>query len=660
MINKLYDAIFANLYRIGVDTVEDYIDNMAIELHDKQLDDFGILPDFLNASQILKVLKWWYKSRILRKLYLLGLNNKEIRNCETIMRLNPNQIYAQCMHNPFKLIPITIDKCEVIFGLIKKSYTPDELYRATIARKLYSNNVDKAWTGTPSKYITNEFREINKDVMSKLLEEYGVRGELYTVYLGFHHTVETTIARVFSDMIIDNRKYSSKFEVDAPDHLTSEQRSSISTVINSRFSIITGGPGSGKTETIKYICHNLDLLGIPHAVASFTGKSVARIKEVLKKQYPATIHMMIAKKNQITPFKFLIIDEASMVTTELLYYFFKTFGVDINICLVGDSNQLQPITYGNTFQEILNSGTVTPNILTKNHRTNVNGVDNDILYNIEALVEYYHKKRAGGFVENLVLKTGNNFFTLPGNIDTVFDIVKLLADKGISSNDIIIITPYNKYLDIINSGCQKIFDKSTKYVVCPRGIRWCIQDKVRVTSNTYNLGLMNGDEGTISDINEKPGGSGFPEILVTFKMGLTIKFDVAYDPDNENLEMYAGLDSYSHSNNPTLSILTLSYGCTIHSMQGSECDNVIFYIPREDKVNSSFINFNLIYTAISRSKKMCFVVGDIQTFELNCSTPPPVRIDNLGQRIKMLVDSYREPEEPRAPRAPKALEGPKV
>jgi hypothetical protein len=640
---KIYDAL---LVKAEGDLVDEFLDTLAINLHEKQIDDFSILPDYLNESQVMKLLRWWYKSRTLRKLYLLGLNNLEIKDSEKVMGLSPSKIYDHCLVNPFKIIPIPIDKCKAIYDLIGRQYDEGQLYRAVIVRKLYDNVVNRAWTGTPSKYVLDQYRDINKDTMTKMEEEYKVKGELYTLYLDFHYKVETTIADVYSKLIKKNKDVKMNIEPEYYDpRLTDEQKHAIKVAINYNISIISGGPGTGKTSVIKDIILNLEKLGIPYAVAAFTGKAVARCKKVLQKTTPSTLHMMITHKNRVTPFKVLIIDESSMVTSELMYYFFKAFGYDYQIILVGDVDQLQPISYGNMLSETINSKVIQPVYLTKNHRSTIEGMENnDLLYNIELLVKHYYRiknKEPDEFIENIEFRTGNNFFKLEGDMGSLLGIVTYLSGNGIKASDVMIISPYVKYLDEINRGCQKIFNEGTKFVVCPRGTKWCIGDIVKVTSNVYQLNLMNGDAGVITDVNPNPGQSGFPEILVEFESGQSCKFDVTYDPEgyDNKVEMGSVTDNYVISNNPTLSLITLGYATTVHSAQGDEKDFCLIYLAREDKVNTSFINFNLLYTAITRAKKMCFVIGDIQTFELQCTASPAYRVDNLSKRLQILANA---------------------
>lgn len=644
LAEKVYTAC---LIAAEGDTVDEYLDKMSIDLHEKQIENFGPLPDYLMESQLFKLLKWWYKSRTMRKLYLLGLNNKEIRDSENIMNMTPSEIYDQCMLDSFKVIPIPIDKCKIIYDMLGLKYDDDKIYRATIVRKVYSNNIDKAWTGTPSKYLLDQFKNINKRTMEHLTAEYGVIGEYNTLYLKFHHSVESTIADILGKMINENISLMRSSITDElePSHedsrLTEEQFLAVKDAINHRLSIISGGPGTGKSSTIKSLCKELERRGVEYAVASFTGKAVARLKEILKNNKPMTLHMMIAKRKLITPFKFLIIDEASMIHMELLYFFFKSFGYDYNICFVGDRNQLQPISYGNLFTELINSQCIQPVYLTKNHRVNVTGIDDDLVVNAIKMVDYYYALMNRGpdeFIPPIEFQQGNNFHKLEGGLDLTFEIVRLMADKGIKSDDIMVITPYTKYLDEINRNCQKIYTNGSRYVSCPRGTKWCIGDKVRMVANNYSLNLMNGDAGIIIDVNPEIGKSGYHEIQVAFTSGVTILFDVNYDLDEKTVAEVAMSSSemYLSSNNPNLSLLTHNFCSTVHSMQGNEVDTSIFFLPREDKISGSFVNFNLLYTAITRSKKMCFVVGDIQQFDLHVGISPSYRVDNLSRRLRTI------------------------
>jgi len=117
--------------------------------------------------------------------------------------------------------------------------------------------------------------------------------------------------------------------------------------------------------------HNLERNGIKYRIASFTGKAVTKIREVIQKSEPATLHMMIAKskKEKNSNFQCLILDEASMITADLLYEFVKCFPHKFSLILVGDVNQLPPIGWGSIFEALIQSRSVPTTVLKTIYRT---------------------------------------------------------------------------------------------------------------------------------------------------------------------------------------------------------------------------------------------------------------------------------------------------
>jgi len=633
--NALATRIYENMLIYGEGlTVDEMLNTMAVDLHDKQIENFGVLCDYLQGNQVLKLLRYWYKSRTMRQLYLLGLNNTEIKKIEEMTQKTPTEIYEQCLINPFKIIPIPIDKCKQIFESIAKDYTDEDLYYATIVRKIYFNCQDKSWCGTPSKFIQDQFKGIKMEVLKR---DYEIEGEFHTLYLKHHYKIEKTVAEILAGMIKLNEHKRDIIPEFKDSRLTDIQKNSVSISLNKQLTTILGEAGSGKSTVIAEIARNLERLNIPYAVAAFTGKAVAVNKEKLCNNIPMTLHMMISRHKQMAPFKFLIIDEAPMTPTELLYYIFKCFGTNFQLCLVGDENQLPPISWGNLFTEIINSKTFDSIILPKSHRCTVEDSLNDINFNARALIENYkQRKNSNEFVPPMEFRTGNNFFRLEGDITNILELVKLFHDQGVDPSKIIVITPYTKYLDDINRGIQKIYNIGKKTLVDERGINWSLGDKIMITSNNYNLNLMNGDEGIVIDLNTEIGKSGHRELFIQFKSGQVYKFDVTYDTEDFNLTIDTSGDNYTITNNPTLSLLTHSYAITVHKSQGSEYDFVIAYMPKNEKDNS-FINFNLIYTWFTRPKVSIFLVGDLQAIDLACTREPPFRVDNLGKRLKVLL-----------------------
>ena len=664
---KIYDGVVSHYNTTDVDSI---LNNMSIEYMETQSNDMEPLDLFLGVNQVIRLLKWWYGTRVLRKLYLIGLSKKDVDNSN----MNPDELYKKCLLDPFLVVPLSIDKCKYIYALFNKGYSDDQLFRATLVRKLYQNVVNKSWVGTPSKYLEIMFRNVSKssirDHMQVLREYYGVVTEFQTVYLKEQHTYESKVSTIISEFIKNGKSslisdfYQSKLEqinkggttfLNGSDKkladnfeilytnrsLNENQKVAINLALENRFTIITGGAGTGKTTIIKELVHNLDELSIPYAVVSYTGKAVAIIKKAIQKSSAMTIHMMLARKKIINPFRYLIIDEASMVTTDLLYKIFEAFGTNFSICLLGDNNQLPPISAGNLFDQIIKSDILKPIILTKNYRSDLeNGRENRIISNSENLIKYVNSEDEEGRLP-FEFETGVNFFMIPGGEKEIYETIKHLVDKGVRSTDVTVITPYVRYLIDLNKNIQKIFNVSGRNCTDSKGVDWYVGDRVMVIKNNYSLNLMNGDEGIIVDITNEPTNKGYHEMLVEFRSGYQIKFAVTYErksykkygrsPDNEDREQPLMI------NKPTLDLLTHCYAMSIHKSQGSEWEYVIFYLPSDDN-STTFINKNLIYTATTRPRRAIWNIGDMQALQLHSTMSSGYRHDTLALRLKLLFN----------------------
>jgi len=569
------------------------------------------------------------------------LPNNRICRYLQINFLSPKQIYDKCIENPISIIIVPLNKTLEIADLLGITYTEEQLTIATIARKIYQNTIDKAWTGTPSKYILNTHKNVTKQMLNILKDQYKIIGEMFTLYLEYNYLAEVNVSNFLVQKVKDNsiREYTIEPDFEQLNiNITDEQKFAVKNGLNKSLSIISGGAGTGKTTIIKSLSQNCERLGISYAITGFTGKSIARIKEIIGNNVPMTMHMMINRARYIKPFMKLYLDEISMVNIDLFYNFIRTFGTDYDVCLLGDVNQLFPISWGNLFSELINSNILEPIYLTKNHRIINIETKNNLIDNSIRLIDHYKALKyrdPDDFIEPFHFDTNENFFILDGGLETVYEIVKLLYNQSISPKDITIITPYVKCLSDINIKCQSVYNLNTRYVTCSKGLKWCITDRVMVTSNNYSLNLMNGDEGTIVDVLNEAGKLGFPEILVEFKSGLSIKFLVTYDNTIDEIEDLN--ESSSTAFEPTLSLLIHCYAMTIHKSQGSEYQYVIGYLPSDNK-SSGFINFNLMYTWITRAKRAFWMVGNRQYLEINATMAPPFRHDNLCQRLKKLMN----------------------
>ena len=598
------------------------LDRMSSHFNYSNLYDNSILVPFshiIKEGQMLKLLEWWYKNRNLRRLWLLGINNTEIRNS----KMAPEEMYQVCLENPYKISSLPLDKCDNIYKRIGKETTPEMRKCAEIARKLSEYMDDKGWSGIPTKILISMFPDITQYLV-QLKETFNIKTELHTAYLDYPYEVETGITDLVTNLIdspsLPHALHPHEITYTRND-LSKDQKMVIEKALSDNICIIKGAAGSGKTTVIKEIIHNLNEKGIKYRVVSFTGKAVARIREVIDQKEPMTMHMTItmAGKKDRPDFNHLIIDEASMVTSELLYNFVEKFGSNYRITLIGDPNQLTPIGWGTMFDQLIKSGVVPTYTLTVCHR--VENENSEILINATNIVECADPHYNGPPFQ---FEEGGSFNILDGNLNTIKDLLKVLQDNGVSSDKITIICPYNKYLQEINKICQEIYNDFRRSVTDERGVNWRIGDRVMMTENNYKINTMNGDEGVISDLSPD-------RIQVTFKDGTAHLFDISHNlvVNNNTGEDIGEVNSTKVL---TTDSLVHSFGVSVHRYQGSESDYVIFYIP--ESAPSKFLNRNLLYTGITRAKKMIWMVGHYDTMVRSATTPPPYRCDNLALRLK--------------------------
>lgn len=591
----------------------------------------------LSSKQMSHLLYWWHKNRSMRRLYLLGLNNSEIRHC----RLPLDEIYEKCCSNPYVLAGVPIEKCVTIMRIIHETSTPEQIERGRILRKVDEHSTKRGWTSTPIGILRKEFPKLDTHIAA-LQADYFLVFDCNMVYLKHIHHIETYLTTYFDKKILETAKvYQDRATCTPPslalfkENLTDEQRAAVNGAIISKISIITGGGGVGKTLSLSEIARNRIMAEQTVAITAFTGKAVSRINEVMGSNAAMTMDRMISTYHGT--FDHLIIDEASMVTMELMYRFVQKFPGDYRITLVGDCNQLPPITWGSLMQELLNSNRVPVFYLTKNHRVvSVDGSTGDsfqraILDNANELI-----RRTRSLDRPLKFKDGPGFTSIEGDDRVIEHLVRQLHTSGIPIEKIMIICPYNDKIRELNELVQKIYLAEAlategMWAREVNGKTWCVGDRIMMLQNNYAIGVMNGDEGWIVKTTTEGVTAKYRDEVEHF-----FRFWVP-DHEDELLNLYAGNpedaddDVQLHT-----AMVQHSFDITVHKSQGSERDYVIVYIPKRTTSygTSSFVNINLLYTAITRAKKMLWLIGDERTIEAATVQPLPKRWDLLAARLR--------------------------
>lgn len=412
------------------------------------------------------------------------------------------------------------------------------------------------------------------------------------------------------------------------------------------------------TTVLGQILHNFELRGVSYAVCSFTGKAVARIREVTKRKNPATMHRLIANKRTnkldkrstqyekeipLAEFTDTVIDETSMVQTELFYDFVHAHPDVEQWVFVGDVNQLPPIGWGSLFREMIKSETIPTYRLTTNYRVyTADGERDGIILNANALINH-DPQYPFDFAET------NNFSVIEGPIERVYDIIRGCFAGGVPAEKLVILSPYNRPLEVLNRTFQDIYNVGARMVTDSRGVRWMIGDRVMLTENDKDIGVYNGESGTIRDITAQAvlvdfGSSGCHEFLLEPTHEGRANYEQGtrqpYYRHGQQMDEVLDGDEGDINDERTVQRLQHAYAISIDKSQGSEWDFGVLYI---DEFNTgSFLNKNRIYTAWTRMKRAVWsVVSDIEGFKAVCAKCPPYRCENLAKRLTAALPNLK-------------------
>lgn len=368
--------------------------------------------------------------------------------------------------------------------------------------------------------------------------------------------------------------------------LNDAQQAGILSCLQTKVSVITGGPGTGKTTLIKKLLEILDAHKVQYKLAAPTGRAAKRMNEGTGK-FAVTLHRLLEfnphgggfTHNELNALKldFLIVDEASMIDIFLANALLKALPLTAHVIFIGDIDQLPSVGAGNFLRDTIASGLFSVNHLQYIFRQAHNSL---ITYNA-------HQINKGEFPasyiedckQDYLLIKENDVEKLPNHLETI--VTEKLNRWGIKAENCMVLSPMNRGSAgtvVINHYLQKLLNSThpTPYLTY-RGTEFKKDDRVMQIKNNYDKNVFNGDIGVITGYN-----AGDQELLITF-FGTEI--------------------AYQHHE---LDELVLAYAISIHKSQGSEFDAVIIPLFMQ---HFTLLQRNLLYTALTRAKKLCILIG---------------------------------------------------
>ncbi len=438
------------------------------------------------------------------------------------------------------------------------------------------------------------------------------------VYLKSFHIAETGMADHLL-RLADSPKKMRKIEVGKAltwvqekirTEFAAKQIEAIRSAVSEKVMVITGGPGTGKTTIISALIKIYRELGARIMLAAPTGRASKRMSEATG--YPArTIHRMLEynlqkggfQRSQDHPLEVdvLILDETSMIDTILMYHLLKAVPSGATLILVGDVNQLPSVGAGNVLKDVIRSRKVPVVELKEIFRQAANSgiIRNAHRINTGLLPELKQEREA----------LGDFYFIEQEDQEEVLRIIMELVCQRIPKRfqldpleGIQVLAPMHKGTvgtENLNAKLQEALNPSGPTII--RGGRtFRLKDKVMQVRNDYEKEVFNGDIGRITSMDEE-----MREVIVTYD-GVPVPYDAS------------DLDEIVHA-----------YAISVHKSQGSEYPAVILPLLPQHYL---LLQRNLIYTAVTRAKKLLVIVGSKKALATG------VKNDKIARRYTYLAE----------------------
>lgn len=642
--DEVVEFLSSELFPIGEKTAQKIVDAFKENTLDVILNspsDLQVIPR-LSEDKITKIhnvlVEYQSTSNIVLELSKMGFSTK---NCLTILNRYKNNALDIVNNNIYDLVNeldfrfTDIDTIAMNNGV---SIDDDRRISSLIIYIINEITFDKGDTylllediyNEIVKYVPNIDLEKLEYMIIKLNKEGKIRIDHDRYYLSSLYDSEKYIVDKIYYLNNLERNNLPKLEkkIDELEYINDitydeSQRKAIIKSLNNNFTIITGGPGTGKTTIIKAIVSLLkNIYKISDndiALLAPTGRAAKKLMETtLIPGY--TIHRYLGWDKERNTFssdifnprteKYVIIDEVSMIDTILFSALLKGCRKDAKYILVGDYYQLPSVSQGQVLKDLIDSDVLDVVKLNTLYR------QNEESYIVNLANEIKEKELSESFIHK---KADYNFIECDPSlvVGAISDIVKIATTKGYTEKDIQVLAPMYKTIngiDNLNIILQSIFnpkdDKKKELAV--GNVIYRENDKILQLVNDPDNNVYNGDIGYIKKvIPAKKSSSNKNEIIVNFDGN-----EVTYTPDK-------------------FINITHGYAISVHKSQGGEFKMVIMPVVNSFK---RMLYNKLVYTAVTRAKKTLILVGDRQSFLYGVKND---YVENRRTTLKeFLIDKY--------------------
>jgi exodeoxyribonuclease V alpha subunit len=402
--------------------------------------------------------------------------------------------------------------------------------------------------------------------------------------------------------------------------LTAEQREGVANAFSHRLSVITGGPGTGKTASIKTIATVATTGGARVLLVAPTGRAAIRMTEASGVR-AKTVHSALGwipgegpthDEQDPLPCDLLIVDETSMANLELLVTLLRAVGPEAHVVLVGDADQLAPVGAGKPFAELVSSRAVPTVHLTHIFRQAAGSM----------IVQGAHAIRRGrppSFAATEGMRRDLFLIERADPVASREEIVSLVCHRLPEHYDLDPVTGIQVFapvyrgelgIDALNESLRAELNATGQPI---RGGRLRIGDKLMMTGrNLHELGLMNGTVLRLLDVTGADGGDDAALIL-------------------------GGEDSIFRLPAEQADCLRLAYACSVHRGQGIELPAAV--IVAHPAAGAFFLRREMLYTAITRARVATVIVGTREVIARAARTPDTGR--RHGRLAERLTESAR-------------------